>query len=212
MNGMNERIYALGVIPVVVLNRAEDARPLARALCEGGLPCAEVTFRTDAAEQAIRIMTNEHPEMLVGAGTVISCEQVDRAVEAGAAFVVNPGLDEEVVCHCLKRAVPVFPGVLTPGEIQKALNLGLDVVKFFPSENFGGLNTIKSLAAPFPGLKFMPTGGINETNVRAYLQSEHVLACGGSWMVKNTLIEAGAYDRIRELCAQAVGIVKEIRS
>ncbi|MBP5224860.1 MAG: bifunctional 4-hydroxy-2-oxoglutarate aldolase/2-dehydro-3-deoxy-phosphogluconate aldolase [Lachnospiraceae bacterium] len=207
-----EQVYKTGIVPVVVLNDAKDAEPLAKALIEGGLPCAEVTFRTAAAEESIRIMSEKFPDMFVGAGTVLTIEQVNRAVKAGAKFIVSPGLTPEIVKYCQNIGVPVFPGVVTPSEIQTAVNLGLKVVKFFPAEPSGGLKMIQAMGAAFVGLKFMPTGGINAQNVVDYLKDEkHILACGGSWMVKGSLIEAGEFDKIREMAAEAAAIVKEIR-
>ena len=211
MNEVLKKIQETGIIPVVVLNDAKDAAPLAKALCEGGLPCAEVTFRTEAAEESIRIMSREFPEMFVGAGTVLTTEQVDRAVDAGAKFIVSPGLNTKVVKYCIEKGVPVTPGVCTPSEVEQAIELGLDVVKFFPAEPAGGLNMIKAMAAPYVGMKFMPTGGINPKNVREYLAYDRILACGGSWMVKGSLVEAGEFDKIRELAQEAVEIVKESR-
>ncbi len=211
MNEVLKKIQETGIIPVVVLNDAKDAAPLAKALCEGGLPCAEVTFRTEAAEESIRIMSREFPEMFVGAGTVLTTEQVDRAVDAGAKFIVSPGLNPKVVKYCIEKGVPVTPGVCTPSEVEQAIELGLDVVKFFPAEPAGGLNMIKAMAAPYVGMKFMPTGGINAKNVREYLAYDRILACGGSWMVKGSLVEAGEFDKIRELAQEAVEIVKESR-
>lgn len=159
MSTMNEKIAEFGVVPVVVLEDAKDAKPLADALVKGGLPCAEVTFRTDAAEESIRIMTREYPDMLVGAGTVLTVEQADKAVNAGAKFIVSPGFDEKIVDHCMENGIPVFPGCITPSEVAQAVKRGLRVVKFFPAEQFGGVNTIKALAAPYTTIKFMPTGG-----------------------------------------------------
>ena len=211
MNEVLKKIQETGIIPVVVLNDAKDAAPLAKALCEGGLPCAEVTFRTEAAEESIRIMSREFPEMFVGAGTVLTTDQVDRAVDAGAKFIVSPGLNPKVVKYCIEKGVPVTPGVCTPSEVEQAIELGLDVVKFFPAEPAGGLNMIKAMAAPYVGMKFMPTGGINPKNVREYLAYDRILACGGSWMVKGSLVEAGEFDKIRELAQEAVEIVKESR-
>ena len=156
-----EKIQSMGVVPVVVLADAKDAAPLAKALCEGGLPCAEVTFRTEAAEESIRIMTAQYPKMLVGAGTVVSTEQVERAVKAGAKFIVSPGFDGEVVDYCIEKNIPVFPGCVTPSEIMQAVKRNLKIVKFFPAEQYGGVDAIKALAAPYAGIKFMPTGGIN---------------------------------------------------
>ncbi|MCI6006079.1 MAG: bifunctional 4-hydroxy-2-oxoglutarate aldolase/2-dehydro-3-deoxy-phosphogluconate aldolase [Blautia sp.] len=211
MNEVLKKIQETGIIPVVVLNDAKDAAPLAKALCEGGLPCAEVTFRTAAAEESIRIMSREFPEMFVGAGTVLTTEQVDRAVDAGAKFIVSPGLNPKVVKYCIEKGIPVTPGVCTPSEVEQAIELGLDVVKFFPAEPAGGLNMIKAMAAPYVGMKFMPTGGINPKNVREYLAYDRILACGGSWMVKGSLVEAGEFDKIKELTREAVEIVKESR-
>ncbi|MBQ7564709.1 MAG: bifunctional 4-hydroxy-2-oxoglutarate aldolase/2-dehydro-3-deoxy-phosphogluconate aldolase [Lachnospiraceae bacterium] len=211
MSKTMDRLAKMGIIPVVVLNDVKDAAPLAEALCEGGLPCAEVTFRTDAAEESIRIMTREYPDMLVGAGTVLTTEQADRAIDAGAKFVVAPGLNKKVVKYVLKQGIPMTPGVQTPSEIEKALSLGLDVVKFFPAEPSGGLKMIKAVAAAYVNVKFMPTGGINAENVREYLAWEKIFACGGSWMVKGDMIKAGEFEKIKGLVKEAAGIVKEIR-
>lgn len=206
-----ERIAELGVVPVVVLNDAKDAAPLAKALTEGGLPCAEVTFRTDAAEESIRIMTTEYPDMFVGAGTVLTTEQVDRAVAAGAKFIVSPGFDPEVVDYCIEKDIPIFPGTITPSEVAQAVKRGLKVVKFFPAAQFGGVSTIKALAAPYTTVKFMPTGGVSASNLKDFLSCDKIVACGGSWMVKGDLVKAGEFDKIRELSAEAVALVKEIR-
>ena len=212
MSTVEETIQKMGVVPVVVLNDAKDAAPLARALCEGGLPCAEVTFRTDAAEESIRIVTTEFPEMLVGAGTVLTTGQVDRAVAAGAKFIVSPGFDLEIVDYCLEKEIPVFPGCITPSEVILAVKRGLKIVKFFPAEQFGGVAAIKALAAPYVGLKFMPTGGINAKNLERYLSCDKIVACGGSWMVKGDLIKAGKFDEIKAMTEEAVKLVDEIRN
>ena len=193
---------------VVVLNDAENAKPLAKALCEGGLPCAEVTFRTGAAEESIRIMHEAYPEMIIGAGTVLTTEQVERAVSAGASFIVSPGFDPEIVDYCIEKSIPVFPGCITPSEIAQAVKRGLKVVKFFPAEQFGGVDTIKALAAPYVGLKFMPTGGINAGNIKDYLECKSIIACGGSWMVKGNIIEAKEFERIKEMTIEAVSLAK----
>lgn len=206
-----EKIQEIGIVPVVVLEDVKDARPLAKALCEGGLPCAEVTFRTDAAEESIRIMSEEFPEMLVGAGTVLTTDQVDRAVAAGAKFIVSPGLNPRIVKYCVDKGIPITPGCSNASDIEAALEFGLEVVKFFPAEPAGGLNMIKALAAPYVGVKFMPTGGIGPKNVRDYLAYNRILACGGSWMVKGDLVKAGDFDKITELTREAVEIVKESR-
>ena len=211
MNDTLKQIGSTGIVPVVVLNEADDAEPLAQALVNGGLPCAEVTFRTDAAEESIRRIAKKFPEMFVGAGTVLTTEQADRAVWAGAKFIVSPGLNPKVVEHCLKKGYPITPGIMTPTELEMALGFGLDVVKFFPAENAGGLKMIKAMSAPYTMMKFMPTGGINATNVRDYLACNKILACGGSWMVKGDLINAGNFAEIEKLTREAAAIVKEIR-
>ena len=212
MSAVTEKISSLGVVPVVVLEDAKDAAPLAKALVEGGLPCAEVTFRTDAAEESIRIMTSEYPDMFVGAGTVLTIEQVDRAVKAGAKFIVSPGFDPEIVDYCLDKEIPVFPGCITPSEVAQAVKRGLKVVKFFPAEQFGGVATIKAMAAPYVGLKFMPTGGIHVKNLESYLSCDKIIACGGSWMVKGDLVKAGKFEEIRAMTEEAVKLVEEIRN
>lgn len=206
-----EKIAATCVVPVVVLENADDAVPLAKALINGGLPCAEVTFRTAAAEESIRRMTEAYPDMFVGAGTVLSIDQVDRAVGAGAKFIVSPGFDPEVVDYCLAKNIPVFPGCVTPSEISQAVKRGLKVVKFFPAAQFGGVSTIKALTAPFVGLKIMPTGGVSIKNLAEYLECKSIIACGGSWMVKGDLIKAGEFDKIEELTREAVTLAHEIR-
>ncbi len=211
MNEVLERIQEIGIVPVVVLNDAKDAEPLAQALCNGGLPCAEVTFRTDAAEESIRIMSEKFPNMLIGAGTVLTTDQVDRAVAAGAKFIVSPGLNPRIVKYCVEKGILITPGCTNPSDIEQALENGLEVVKFFPAEPAGGLKMIKAMAAPYVGVKFMPTGGINATNVREYLAYDRILACGGSWMVKGCLVDAGEFDKIEELTREAVEIVKESR-
>ena len=211
MNPVLEQIQKTGIIPVVVLDDAKDAEPLAKALCEGGLPCAEVTFRTEAAEECIRIMSEKFPEMLVGAGTVLTTEQVDRAVAAGAKFIVSPGLNPRIVKYCVEKGIVITPGCANASDMEQALENGLEVVKFFPAEPAGGLNMIKALAAPYVGLKFMPTGGISPKNVRDYLAYDRIIACGGSWMVKNELVKAGDFAAITELAKECVQIVKESR-
>ena len=211
MKELLERIGEIGIVPVVVLNDVKDAEPLAQALCDGGLPCAEVTFRTDAAEESIRRMTDSFPDMLVGAGTVLTIDQVDRAVAAGAKFIVSPGLNPKIVKYCNEKGVLIIPGCANPSDVEQAIENGLSVVKFFPAEQAGGLNYIKAIAAPYTGLKFMPTGGINPKNVRSYLAYDKILACGGSWMVKGDLVQAGEFDKVRELVKEAVEIVKESR-
>ena len=204
MNDIIAQFQKLGIIPVVVINDAKDAVPLAKALCEGGLPVAEVTFRTDAAEEAIRLMAEACPKMLVGAGTVLTTEQVDRAVAAGAKFIVSPGLNPKVVKYCLDKNIPITPGTSSPTDIEAALELGLEVVKFFPAEQSGGIAKIKAMAAPYTKVKFMPTGGINAANLKSYLDFPKIVACGGSWMVSGDLIKAGNFDEIKRLTREAV--------
>lgn len=204
MNDTLVKLSQIGIVPVVALNHIEDAVPLAKALCEGGLPCAEVTFRTDCAEEAIRIMTTQFPQMFVGAGTVLTVDQVDRAVNAGAKFIVSPGLNPEVVKYCVGKNIPVTPGCANPSDIEQAIALGLDVVKIFPAEAIGGLNLIKSMAAPYVNMKFMPTGGINAKNLNDYLAFDRIIACGGSWMVNGSLVDAGKFDEITVLTKEAV--------
>ena len=211
MKSMEEQLKEVGVVPVVVLNDAKDALPLAEALVEGGLPCAEVTFRTDAAEESIRLMAEKYPDMLVGAGTVLTIDQVDRAVGAGAKFIVSPGFDPEIVDYCISKEIPVFPGCITPSEVAQAVKRGLKVVKFFPAEQAGGVAMIKAMAAPYTMVKFMPTGGISTKNLRSYLECDKILCCGGSWMVKGDLIKAGEFDKIREMTKEAVALAAEIR-
>ena len=212
MSTVAEKFAGYGVVPVVVLDDAKDAAPLAKALVEGGLPCAEVTFRTAAAEESIKIMTSEYPDMFVGAGTVLTIDQVDRAVAAGAKFIVSPGFDPEIVDYCISKDIPVFPGCITPSEVAQAVKRGLKVVKFFPAEQFGGVATIKAMAAPYVGLKFMPTGGISAKNLENYLSCDKIVACGGSWMVKGDLVKAGKFDEIKALTAEAVKLAAEIRN
>lgn len=207
MGGLLEQIAAKKIVPVVKLNRSEDALPLAQALIEGGLPVAEVTFRTDAAEASIREMANL-PEMLVGAGTVTNTEQAKRALDAGASFLVTPGFSSKVTEFALEHKLPVLPGISTPTELMMAMEYGLPVVKFFPAVQYGGLATIKALAAPFPSIRFMPTGGINASNVKEYLAYDRIIACGGSWMVKENFIKAGDFASITKLTKEAVELVK----
>lgn len=212
MKSMEEILEGYGVVPVVVLKDAKDAVPLADALYKGGLTCAEVTFRTDAAEESIKLMSEKYPEMLVGAGTVLTVEQVDRAVKAGAKFIVSPGFDPEIVDYCLDNNIPVFPGCVTPSEVAQAVKRGLKVVKFFPAEQAGGLPMIKAMAAPYGMVKFMPTGGVNAKNLSDYLSCKNIVCCGGSWMVKGDLITEGKFDEIEALTKEAVELVKSIRA
>lgn len=197
------------IVPVIKLDRATDAKPLAEALCAGGLPVAEVTFRTEVAEESIRIMATSFPEMLVGAGSLISVNQAKRAVNAGAKFLVSAGFNQKVTEYAVDNNIPIFPGVCTPTEIMFLLEYNLSVAKFFPATQFGGLHTIKALSAPFPHMKFMPTGGITASNILEYLAFNRIIACGGSWMVKDSLINEQRFNDIQTLTSEAVELVKQ---
>lgn len=199
-----KELSLIGIVPVIKIDRVEDALPLAKALCEGGLPCAEITFRTAAAKDAIAAITREYPDMIVGAGTVLTVEQVDAAIEAGSKFIVSPGFNPTVVAYCQERGVPVIPGINNPTGIEQALSMGLKTVKFFPAEQSGGINMIKAMSAPYGAVSFMPTGGIGPANVNDYLSFNKIVCCGGSWMVKAELINAGDFDGIKKLVRQAV--------
>lgn len=212
MNEMNTKISAIGVVPVIKLNNPErDAAPLAKALCEGGVPVAEVTFRAAGADTAIKLMKEACPEMLVGAGTVLTTEHVDKAIAAGAEFIVTPGFDPEIVKYCVEKNMPIYPGCTTPTDYHAALKFGLEVLKFFPAEQSGGLAKIKAMSAPFPMFKVMPTGGIGLGNLKEYLSCPVIAACGGSYMVTADLIDNQKWDEIIDLCKKSVEIVKEAR-
>ena len=202
-----EIIEKLKVVPVIKLDNAKDAVPLGKALVEGGLPVAEITFRTEAAEEAIRRMSGAYPEIAVGAGTLTSVEQAKRALDAGASFFVSPGFHKGITEFAIQNNIPVYPGVCTPTELMMAMEYGLPVVKFFPAGQYGGLKTIKALSGPFPRMKFMPTGGINQGNIREYLAEPCVIACGGSWMVKDDMLKKQDFDGIRQLVSEAVALV-----
>ena len=204
MNKVVEELGKIGIVPVIALDDAKDAEPLAKALIEGGLPCAEVTFRTEAAEESIKIMSEKYPELIVGAGTVLTPEQADRAMAAGSKFIVSPGLNPKVVKHCLDKGYPIVPGTSNPSDVETAIELGLDTVKFFPAEAAGGLKMIKSMAAPYTKMHFMPTGGINADNLKSYLDFNKIVCCGGSWMVKKGMVTAGDFEGIKNLTKQAV--------
>lgn len=204
MNPILRTIGLTGIIPVVAIDDANNAVPLARALMEGGIPCIEITFRTNAARDAMRQISAGVPEMLMGAGTVLTVEQARMAIECGAKYIVSPGLNRKVVEYCLAGNIPVTPGVATPTEVEAAMELGLEVVKFFPAEAMGGLAYLNAIGAPYKAMKFIPTGGIDESLLLSYLKSSRVHACGGSWMVKSDLIAAGKFDEIRSLSAKAV--------
>ncbi len=207
-----EKVYNTGIVPVVVLNKAEDAVPLARALLKGGIDFMEITFRTECAAESIALIAKEVPEMTVGAGTVINLEQAERAVENGAKFIVSPGLDVGVITWAQDRDIPVIPGCVTPTEIMKAISLGLNVVKFFPADVFGGIKAIKALSAPFGQVKFLPTGGVSEANLKDFIENKSVAAIGGSWVCKKDDIANHDWDKITTLSANAVKIIKETRS
>ena len=212
MNKIFKQIEKIGIVPVIVLDNEKDALPLGKALSAAGLLCAEITFRTEAAEKAIKVFAKNFPDFLVGAGTVLSTEQADKAIAAGAKFIVSPGLNPKVVEHCIKSGYPIIPGVSTAGEIEQAMSFGLEVVKFFPAEAAGGLKFIKALSAPYPNIKFMPTGGINAQNIAEYAAFSKVIACGGSWMVSKELISSKDFKKIEEESAIALQIVKEARN
>ncbi|MGN0658997.1 MAG: bifunctional 4-hydroxy-2-oxoglutarate aldolase/2-dehydro-3-deoxy-phosphogluconate aldolase [Emergencia sp.] len=204
MNALLDKISKIGIVPVVVLDDAEKAEAAAGALREGGIDCAEVTFRTAAAEESIRRIRKAYPDMLTGAGTVLSCEQADRAVDAGAEFIVTPGYNPEVVDYCISKEIPVIPGCMDTHAIEMALSAGLDTVKFFPAEAAGGLAMIKALSGPYVNLKFLPTGGISEKNIAEYLAFPKIIACGGSWMIKPALVRENRFDEIARLTREAV--------
>lgn len=204
MNDICKKIHDIGVVPVIALDSVEDAAPLARALCAGGLPVAEVTFRTEAAHDAMIEMKKACPEMIVGAGTVLNRQQVDAALDAGAEFIVSPGTNADTIAYCQEKGVPILPGTANAADLEIAMAYGLEVVKFFPAEPLGGLKMIKALAAPYNKLKFMPTGGIKESNVNDYLNDPVILACGGTWMIDKKAIEAKDFKKIEELTRGAV--------
>jgi 2-dehydro-3-deoxyphosphogluconate aldolase/(4S)-4-hydroxy-2-oxoglutarate aldolase len=208
MSQVTDRLARLRLIPVIVLEKAEDAWPLAQALKAGGLPCAEVTFRTAAAEASIREIARDQ-DILLGAGTILHPDQVDRALAAGATYIVTPGFNPKVVQRCKERLVTVFPGVATPTEIQMALDAGVDVVKFFPAESLGGIKTLKAIGAPYSMVRFIPTGGIGPEKLSEYLAYKAVLAVGGSWMVTSELVKASRFDEITRLAAEAVALAKQ---
>lgn len=208
MDKILEELEKKRIVPVVMLRNIADAKPLAQALCDGGLPCAEITFRTETAADCIKIISEEFPKMLVGAGTVLTTTQADQAMKAGAKFIVSPGLNPTVVKHCIKKKYPVIPGVNNPSDIEAALSLGLALLKFFPAEASGGLEMIKALSAPYPQVRFMPTGGITPENLHTYLAYEKVVACGGTWMVKDDFIKLQNFEEIKRLTEDAVRTIR----
>ena len=213
MNALNNRISQIGIVPVIKLNHPErDAAELGRALCAGGVPVAEITFRAAGADKAIRLMKEACPDMLVGAGTVTATAQIDAVIEAGGDFIVSPGFDPELVAYAQEKGIAVYPGCTTASEYHQALKFGLEVIKFFPAEQSGGLAKIKALAAPFPMFKVMPTGGISLKNLKEYLCCPVIAACGGSYMVTAELIDSNRWDEITELCRKSREIVEEARA
>ncbi len=213
MNAMNERISEIGVVPVIKLNHPErDAALLGKALCAGGVPIAEITFRAAGADKAIRLMKEANPEMLVGAGTVTNTAQIDAVIAAGGEFIVTPGFDPELVAYAQAKNIPIFPGCTTATDYHQALKFGLEVLKFFPAEQSGGLAKIKALAAPFPMFRIMPTGGISLKNLKEYLACPVIAACGGSYMVTADLIDNNRWDEITAICKESRRIVEEARA
>ena len=213
MPNLNEQITQIGVVPVIKLTNPErDAAPLARALCAGGVPVAEVTFRAAGADKAIKLMKETCPEMIVGAGTVTTTAHVDATIAAGGQFIVTPGLDPEIVVYCQEKNIPIYPGCTTPTDYHAALKFGLKLIKFFPAEQSGGLAKIKAMAAPFPQFKVMPTGGISLNNLAEYIKAPVIAACGGSYMVTADLIDGQKWDEITELCKKSREIVEEARN
>jgi 2-dehydro-3-deoxyphosphogluconate aldolase / (4S)-4-hydroxy-2-oxoglutarate aldolase len=211
MKRIVEAFGQIGLVPVITIDRAEDAVLLARALLDGGISCAEITFRTAAAAEAIRRMSSELRAMLVGAGTVLTVQQADQAARAGAQYIVSPGFDAAVVDWCQEHNVPVLPGVVTPTEINMALARGLTLLKFFPAEELGGVRMLKALYGPYSEVKFIPTSGINTTNLAEYLALPNVVACGGSWMATSRMIFEGQFDKITHAAGEARAIVRLVR-
>jgi 2-dehydro-3-deoxyphosphogluconate aldolase / (4S)-4-hydroxy-2-oxoglutarate aldolase len=211
MDTITTKITELGVLPVIAIEHAEDAAPLAQALITGGLPCVEITFRTPAAEDAIRVISQQFPAMLVGGGTVLTISQARKAIQAGADFIVTPGLDPEVVSFCQQMEIPIFPGVMTPTELQQALNLGCTVMKFFPAEAAGGKPFLQALSGPFKQVQFIPLGGISPANMGEYLALPQVLAVGGTWLAKQEQITAGDFAGIEQRAREAAALVQAVR-
>ena len=210
MSEILKQFEKMRVVPVVAIQNAEDSMQLADALTEGGLPCAEITFRTAAAIDAMRIMA-QRGDILVGAGTVLKVDQVKAAVDVGARFMVAPGFNPKVVEYCVENHITITPGICTPSDIEAALDFGLEVLKFFPAEAFGGLKTLKAMCGPYTTVKFIPTGGISPDNLLDYLQFPKVLACGGTWIAKSALISEGKFDEIINNAREAAGIVKKLK-
>lgn len=211
MNNIIKELSLYGIVPVIKIERLEDAPFIAKALCAGGLPIAEVTFRTDCAKEAIKIMKQTCPQMIIGAGTVLNASQVDAALEAGSQFIVSPGLNPKTVQYCLDKNVPILPGCANPSDMEQAIELGLEVVKFFPAQANGGLPAIKAMSAPYSNLKFMPTGGINTSNLTEYLAFDKIVACGGTWMVSDELINNQKWDEITAITKQAIKTMLDLK-
>ncbi len=207
MSVINEQLKALKVIPVIAIDKAEDIIPLGKVLAENGLPAAEITFRSDAAVEAIRLLREAQPDMLIGAGTVLNKEQAIAAKEAGATFIVSPGFNPNTVKACQEIGIDIIPGVNNPSAVEGALEMGLTTLKFFPAEASGGVNMVKALLAPYGDVHIMPTGGINPNNIKEYLSVPRVLACGGTWMVDKKLVEAGEWEELARLTREAVELV-----
>ena len=202
-----DQIKLIGIIPVIAIDNADDAEPLAQALVDGGLPCVEITFRTAAAKEAITRIAKKYPSMLLGAGTVLTIDQVKTAVDAGVKFIVSPGLNPKIVEYCVANNIPITPGTATPSDVERAIELGLETVKFFPAEGNGGLPYLKAISGPYNKIRFIPTGGIDETNLLAYLKFDKIVACGGSWMVKQDMIAKKQFDEIKKLTTRAVQLM-----
>lgn len=206
-----KKIEDVGIIPVIQLDNVDDSERMAKALLDGDVDVAEVTFRANGADKVIKRIAKEYPNMLIGAGTVLTIEQAERAIDAGAKFIVSPGLSEDVISYSIKNDIPVFPGCLTPTEIQKAISLGLNILKFFPCETFGGLNAIKALSGPFPGVRFIPTGGIRLDNLHEYIATPSILACGGTFMATTKILREQNWTTVTEKCKEAREIIIQTR-
>ena len=211
MKNILSEIEKTGIVPVVKLNDANKAIPLCNALMNGGINVAEITFRTDCAAEVIKTISENCKDMIVGAGTIININQAKQAIESGAQFIVSPGFNKDIVLYCKEQNIPVLPGCITPSEIMQAIECGLKVVKFFPAKEFGGLQTMKALSAPFPQIKFMPTGGVNLENLKDFISAKFIFACGGTYMVKENLINEENYNEITKLSKESIDIIKEVK-
>ncbi|SHF23809.1 bifunctional 4-hydroxy-2-oxoglutarate aldolase/2-dehydro-3-deoxy-phosphogluconate aldolase [Vibrio gazogenes] len=209
MSDIKQQIKAIKIIPVIAIDKAEDIIPLGKVLVENGLPAAEITFRSDAAAQAIRLLRESQPDMLIGAGTVLNRDQVIAAKEAGATFIVSPGFNPNTVRACQELGIEIIPGINNPSVVEAALEMGITTMKFFPAEPSGGISMVKSLLAPYTNLELMPTGGIKPSNVKDYLDIPRVIGCGGTWMVEKSLIENGDWEELARLTREAVALIQE---